>query len=353
MSKKYRLGVLGLGEGRSVLSAAQTSKHYELARICDLNEALCLERVEEFHLPLEIYTTDYQEMLSDPTIDVIGIYTPDPFHGKHIQLALEAGKHVICTKPVLTRYEDAKDLLALSKKVNRQVFVGQSSRFFEPMRMQRKDFEEGLFGELTCIETFYKTDARWFLEKGWSLKSGFSWMYNFLIHAVDLACWYLPDIAQVYSITFLSQNTKDFGLDIPDVIKCLFKDTQGRIAQIEGSYATPSLDFSVEPSISCTIRGTKGISRGEYPNLKYHTHLDSSAPITQDLESLASYYFRFAGVSHHAGEYQNYMDYFATSLDQGIIAKPDLAEATQILKIMTAIEKSAETGLPVKMMDFR
>jgi len=347
MKKLYTLGVLGLGEGRSVISAALSSSHFTLGRICDLNESLCIERTTEFNLPSTIYTTKYEEMLSDPSIDVIGIYTPDPFHGIHIQQALMAHKHVICTKPVLTRVEDAPSLLELAQKVDRQVFVGQSSRFFEPMILQRRDFEQDRIGELTCIETFYKTDARWFLEKGWSLKSGFSWMYNFMIHAVDLACWYLPNITEVYSVTYLSQNTKDYGLSIPDVIKCIFKDASGKLAQIEGSYAIPTLDFSVEPSICCTLRGTQGVSRAEYPNLLYHTHFEQEDAQTHNLDHLSSYYFRFSGVSHHAGEYQNYLDYFATSLDNNEVAKPDLKEASKILSIMDAIETSYTTGLPV------
>ena len=74
-NKKLRIGVLGLGEGRSVISAVQSSGLWKLGAICDLNEQLCRERAEEFHL--SGYCTDYQEMLRDESIDVIGIYTPD------------------------------------------------------------------------------------------------------------------------------------------------------------------------------------------------------------------------------------------------------------------------------------
>ena len=56
-SKKLLIGVLGLGEGRSVISAVQSSSLWELGAICDLNEQLCRERVEEFHL--SGYCTDY------------------------------------------------------------------------------------------------------------------------------------------------------------------------------------------------------------------------------------------------------------------------------------------------------
>src|SRR4051812_42950709 len=142
--KKLRLGVLGLGEGRSIISAALNSKLWELARICDLNEALCQQRAAEFNFPH--YTTKFEEMLSDNSIDVIGIYTPDPLHATHIRQCLAAGKHVICTKPLIDNLPDAAALLEASRKSGKRVFVGQSSRFFAPMMRQRQDFDAGKHG---------------------------------------------------------------------------------------------------------------------------------------------------------------------------------------------------------------
>src|SRR6201991_1542375 len=106
-----RLGILGLGEGRSTMSAALNSPKWELKKICDLNEQLCLQRVEEFNFPH--YTLHYQEMLDDPAIDVIGIYTPDKFHAAHVKAALLHGKHVVCTKPFVDDLTEAKLIIDL------------------------------------------------------------------------------------------------------------------------------------------------------------------------------------------------------------------------------------------------
>ena len=350
MAKKiYKLGVLGLGEGRSIISAALQSTQWELVNMCDMNEVLCKERASEFGL--NKYTLDYEDLLKDSSIEVIGIYTPDQLHGKHIIQALEAGKHVICTKPVLTSLEEAEKIIECQKKTKCKVFVGQSSRFFEPMLHQREDFEKGLHGEITSVETHYITDARWFLKKDWSLKKGFSFMYNFLIHAVDLVCWYYPEIEEVYAMSNVSTNTTAYGINVPDTLKLLLKDSKGRTGLALGSYAVPCLEKIVEPSISCTLRGTKGVSRGEYQNLIYHTSFENQEPTTHDFSDKRDYYFRFGGDNHHAGEYQNYIEYFADCLDADLTPKPDLKEAFNILAVMEAIEKSIETGLPVKVKD--
>lgn len=346
MSKVWTIGIVGLGEGRSAISAALESPYFTLGAICDKNEALCRERCLEFGLDNGIYTLQYEEMLKDPRIEVIGIYTPDPFHGEHIRMALEAGKHVICTKPLLTSLEEAESLLELQKKSGRMVYVGQSSRYFEPMLRQRQDYEAGRHGELITLEVHYVGDSRWFLEKEWSLGGGFSWMYNFMIHAVDLAAWYLPEIEVVYGVGLASSNTRKYGLSVPDTMKFILKDKSGVCASVNGVYASPALGNTVEQSVSCTLRGTEGISRAGYPRLQYYTKFakEPKEAVLQRFDELHDYYFRFEGESYHAGEDQNYMEDFARCMETGVVPKPDLKEGIRTLAVMEAMDESMRTG---------
>ncbi len=351
MEQKLTMGVLGLGEGRSIISAVQQSELWELGNICDLNEALCRERCREFGFGS--YTTEYGDMLKDPKIDVIGIYTPDQLHAQHIKMALEAGKDVICTKPLMIGLDEANDLLRIQKESGRTVFVGQSSRYFEPVRRQRADFLEGKHGELEAVETHYISDSRWFLERDWSHGKGFSWMYNFMIHAVDLAVWYLPDIEEVYGLGVVSENTKAYGMDVPDTLKFLLKNKDGRFASVSGAYATPALGSQIEQSISCTLRGSKGISRSGYPKLKYYTNFQPLQNTAQlhEYEELHDYFFRFEAETHHAGEYQNYIEEFALEQQAGRAPKPDLKEGIRTLAVMEAMTESMNTGEVVRVKD--
>jgi len=108
------LGILGLGEGRSTISAALNSSKWNLKMICDLDLALCRKRGDEFKM--YEYTTDYMEMLQDESIDVIAIYTPDHLHIEHIKLALQHNKHVVCTKPFIDDLSKAHELIELQKQ---------------------------------------------------------------------------------------------------------------------------------------------------------------------------------------------------------------------------------------------
>ena len=119
IKKMLKLGILGLGEGRSTIAAALASDKYELAQICDANIEMCELRAKEFDF--HQYTTNYQQMLDDKTIDVIAIYTPDHLHAEHVKQALLHDKHVICTKPFIDDLSKASELLTLSKSTNKKI----------------------------------------------------------------------------------------------------------------------------------------------------------------------------------------------------------------------------------------
>ena len=143
--KKLGLGVLGLGEGRSIISGALNSELWNVVQLCDVNEQLGRERCHEFSLGN--FTTSMDELLANKDVDVVGIYTPDHLHAEHVIEVLGAGKHVICTKPFLNDLSQAKEVLAAQKNSGKAVMVGQSSRFFAPFARQRKHFGSGAFGE--------------------------------------------------------------------------------------------------------------------------------------------------------------------------------------------------------------
>src|SRR5689334_11257260 len=115
------IGILGLGEGRSTMSAALNSKKLRLKTICDANEELCKQRCKEFGF--DRYTTNYDEMLNDDEIDIVAIYTPDHLHAEHVRMALLNSKHVVCTKPFIDDLAKAAELLNLQEQSGKKVFV--------------------------------------------------------------------------------------------------------------------------------------------------------------------------------------------------------------------------------------
>ncbi|MEP6676506.1 MAG: Gfo/Idh/MocA family oxidoreductase [Ferruginibacter sp.] len=343
------LGILGISEGRSTMSAALQSKKWKLKTICDINEDICRSRGEEFGFTN--YTTRYEDMLDDKEIDVIAIYTPDHLHAEHIKMALLHGKHVVCTKPFLDDLNQAKELLDLQTKTGRKIFVGQSSRFFEPMKKQREDFDNKVIGELVTVEAYYHADHRWFLGKGWSLEKTFKWLFGGLSHPVDLVRWYLPNIEEVMGYGMLSPNGIKGGLKNEDTMHFIFKATDGRIARVSGVYTGPVQPVMRDSEMSCILRGTEGCSQGDYMDLRYAVTTNTGEEKIITWENKLRHYFRFEGKTHHAGEYQNYLEYFADSIEQNFTAYPDMREGIGTIAVLKAMDKSLQTGLPVKVKD--
>ncbi|WP_370479455.1 Gfo/Idh/MocA family protein [Tamlana flava] len=346
------IAILGLGEGRSTMSAALQSKKIKLVKVCDVNEELCKTRAKEFDF--DNYTTNYQDLLDDKSIDIIAIYTPDHLHAEHVKQALLHDKHVVCTKPFIDDLTEASELLDISHATGKKVFIGQSSRFSEPMKKQKKEFDKGTIGDLITVEAHYHADNRWFLKKEWSLLKSFKWLYGGLSHPVDFVRWYLPDIDEVMGYGMISTNGEQAGLKNEDTMHFIFKAKDGRIARVSGVYSSPTQPTKRDSTLSCILRGTLGASQADYHELRYSvTTNEGEERIVYWGDEKLKYYYRFEGQSHHAGEYQNYLEYFVDSIEQGFTAYPNMEEGIGTVALLQAMDRSLETGLPIKIADVK
>lgn len=346
--KKLGLGVLGLGEGRSIISACLESDLWELINVCDLDTDLCRRRCTEFGLSR--FTTAYEELLADDAIDVIAIYTPDQLHADHVCQALSAGKHVICTKPFMDDLSRAREVLDLSRKMDRRVFVGQSSRFFAPFSRQRNHFDTGEFGRLITVEAQYHADHRWFLAKPWARLATFKWLYGCISHPADLVRWYLPDVDEVMGYGSISANGQAHGLTHPDTFHFILRARSGTIARVSGAYSGPTVPTQRDSGMSCVLRCTEGASQADYHELRYAWRIGAQQ-VHESFDHDVAHYFRFGGVSHHAGEYQNYLEYFARCIESGEKAYPDVEEGIVTVALLRAMEEATNLGCAVKVSD--
>ena len=103
--------------------------------------------------------------------------------------------------------------------------------------------------------------------------------------------------------------------------------------------------------MTCCLRGSKGTSHADYYDLRYSTQFAGEGSVQYDMANKEPYYFRFTGRSHHAGEYQNYIEYFARCLAEGATPRPDLAEGIGTVALMTAMEESLSRRAPVRVAD--
>jgi predicted dehydrogenase len=149
----------------------------------------------------------------------------------------------------------------------------------------------------------------------------------------------------------LSSNGAKGGLKHQDTMHFIFKSTDGRVARVSGCYTGPVQPVTRDSEMSCILRGTEGASQGDYMDLRYAITDKTGEERIITWEHKLKHYFRFEGKSHHAGEYQNYLEYFADSIEQDFMAYPDLKEGIGTVALLQAMDRSLTTGQPVKVRD--
>jgi len=289
-------------------------------------------------------------LLDNEGIDAVGIYTPDALHADHVIRGLDAGKHVICTKPFITDPARGREILEAARRAGRHVMVGQSTRFFAPFMRQREHFDAGELGRLITVEAHYHADHRWFLDKPWARKESFQWLYGCISHPADLVRWYLPGIDEVQGFAMLSENGSRLGLKHPDTFHFVLRSRCGRIARVSGAYSGPVVPARRDSNMSCILRCSDGAAQADYPDLRY-AWSSAKRSAVESFDDQDAYYFRFEGHSHHAGEYQNYIEYFARCLQAGTIPLPDAREGLVTVALLQAMESAAASGKPVRVRD--
>ncbi|MGC9452921.1 MAG: Gfo/Idh/MocA family protein [Oceanipulchritudo sp.] len=345
---RRKLGIIGLGEGRSILGGAADSGHWETALICDLDADLCRQRQREYDVPA--WTTDYAAMLADPGIEAVGIYTPDPLHAEHIAMALRAGKHVICTKPLVTDLSRGAELLDLQRQSGKQVLVGQSCRFFPTFMRQREDFATGKTGTLRSVETHYHGDKRGGTSGKWGKKGGNDWIFTGLVHPVDLAYWYLGKISEVTGFALTSDSSaKRDGPE--DIFHFVLRSEAGSLAQVSGAFGTPSAHPQAQSVIECTVRGESGTLSAKYPDFRYFTAIDGQPPKSEDYTREHAYYFRFGGSMHHVGEFRNYLEYFGKCLNDETVPRPHLEDGLHVIATLVAMKTAIRENRIVRISE--
>jgi predicted dehydrogenase len=132
----------------------------------------------------------------------------------------------------------------------------------------------------------------------------------------------------------------------------VLKAADGKIARVSGSYSTPIVPPQRDSGMTCILRCNDGASQGDYHELRYSYTLGANGTnVIETFEKDEEHYFRFGGRTHHAGEYQNYMEHLARHVEAGTSAKPDFAEGLVTMALMQAMEESYLTERPVKIAD--
>ncbi|MCB6366784.1 Gfo/Idh/MocA family oxidoreductase [Intestinibacillus massiliensis] len=189
--KTVKIGSVGLGRlgYEHAKNIATRVPGAELTAICDVAAGRVREVAEE--LGVKYQYTDFAEMCANPELDAIAIVSPSMFHGEQIKMALDAGKHVFCDKPLDTTVEKCKLAEKAVEAHPDKVFMLGFMRRYDPSYVKAKaKLDNGDIGRVILVRS-YTQDPRTTIEG--TLKfaphSGGQFL-DMCVHDIDLVRWF-------------------------------------------------------------------------------------------------------------------------------------------------------------------
>lgn len=163
------------------------------------------------------YENNIESLVSRSDIDAVVVTTPHSLHAEHTLLAINAGKHVLCEKPMEVTLEKCDRMLKTAKEKKVKLMIAQSHRYWEGDKVVKSLIDEGAIGKIiTCRDTITSSGYRkiepdsklWMFDLNLYGKGG---LIAWGIHDVDRLRWLLDSEAeQVFARSYnLRTDVKD------------------------------------------------------------------------------------------------------------------------------------------------
>ena len=135
--QKIGIGIIGAGKaGRNFALALKDSKEARIIDFCTCHERTAREAAQKFGASR--WTDDLSGLLRDPEVDAVIVASPDEYHCEQVVDAAQAGKHVLCEKPMCRTVEEADRMIAAAEKNGVVLMVGFTDRFNQPCLEAKK-----------------------------------------------------------------------------------------------------------------------------------------------------------------------------------------------------------------------
>jgi myo-inositol 2-dehydrogenase/D-chiro-inositol 1-dehydrogenase len=323
-----RVAIIGTGTMGQVHAAAWQSVGANLVGCSSSNPA----QAEEFAKRYQTRAFAGYPELIDST-DIVDVCTPTTLHKAMVLAAAQAGKHVICEKPIALTLEDAQAMIDACREV--RFFVGMVLRFFPQYRSARELVIGGRLGKpavLRLKRVSYvpqKSPGDWYFDD--ALSGGM--VIDLMIHDFDYARWVAGDVERVYAL-------KTSGVGGPQqYVQAILRMRSGAIALIEGGWANPPGVFRTALDLS----GTDGLIEWSSDQPSPLSTLVPSKP-----GETASVGLPIAGLTDDP--YTAELRHAYECIQSGANFEVTAEDALEALRIGLAVKESLTTGKPVRII---
>ena len=244
-------------------NAIKENPNATLVAVCDMNK----ERAAAFAADegIEKVFTDYNVLLQDPDIHAVSICTPSGTHGAISTAAANAGKHILCEKPIETKAEKINALIAAVEANNVKMECVYQRRYDPVCLKVKAALDSGIFGKVLMASAYLKyfRSVDYYKSSAWRATwefDGGGCLMNQGIHGIDLISWLMGGVKKVNAIT----RTQLHSIEVEDAAVAAVEYSNGAIGIIEGSTcANPAqiTRFEIYCEKGSIIFGDQGISQ--------------------------------------------------------------------------------------------
>ncbi len=266
MSEKIKIGIVGCGKIAQVRHIPEyaANESAELYGFFDV----CKERAEELAQKYGGKAFESAEALfADANIDAVSICAANYAHAELSIKALQAGKHVLCEKPMATTLADCEAMVKAAKENGKFLMIGQNQRLAKAHVEAKKLIEEGCIGSIvtfrTCFghggpETWAIVPGKntWFFDKS---KAAMGVMADLGVHKTDLIQFLtsqrvIRTTAKLSTLDKRGENDELIAVD--DNAICIYEMSGGALGTMTASWT----HYGAEDN-STVLYGTKGIMK--------------------------------------------------------------------------------------------
>jgi predicted dehydrogenase len=249
-----------------------------------------------------------EELLENKNVDILSICSPNGLHAHHSILGLNAGKHVLCEKPMALSAYDCGEMIKAAEKANKRLFVIKQNRYNPPVAAVKTLIEDGQLGKISSVQLscFWNRNENYYANswKGTKELDGGT-LYTQFSHFVDLLYYLIGDVKEVkaYGGNFQHQGIIEFE----DTGVVILKFHNGAIGTI--NYTVNSYKKNMEGSL--TIFGDKGTVKigGQYLNELEYQQIEGVEITKLEQGNKANNYGEYQGsMSNHDKVYQNIVE---------------------------------------------
>jgi predicted dehydrogenase len=205
MSKKIKIGIIGCGgiaNQKHMPALQKLADDCEMVAFCDIIESRAVKAAQEYGVEGARVYTDYRDLLKEQEIDVVHVLTPNVSHSPITVAAFEAGKHVMCEKPMAHSTEAAQKMMDAWRKSGKKFTIGYQNRFRNEVQTLYHSCRNGELGDVYFAKAHAirrRAVPTWgvFQDKE---KQGGGPLIDIGTHALDMTLW-MMDNYEVDSVT--------------------------------------------------------------------------------------------------------------------------------------------------------